>query len=96
MLEWSYAEHDELREAGKLGSKQLRGKISGKWGKDIDACIDDVQTIAKLNQQLHFASNNHVPVSTPQMFLGDTRLCDEDTDLGLPYTLAQLAPEVLK
>lgn len=96
MLEWSYAEQDDLRDAGKKGSKQLRDKISGKWGKDIDACIDDVQTTAKLNQQLHYASNNHVPVSTPQMFLGDTRLCDEDTDLGLPYTLAQLAPEVLK
>jgi len=49
----------------------------------------------QLNQQLHFAANNHIPVSTPQMFLGNERLCDEDTDLGLKYTLAQLAPEVL-
>lgn len=96
MLEWSYAEQDELREAGKTGPKQLREKIASKWGKDVDACIDDPQTIARLNQHLHYASNNHVPVSTPQMFLGETRLCDEDTDLGLPYTLAQLAPEVLK
>jgi hypothetical protein len=30
------------------------------------------------------------------MFLGDQRICDEDTDLGLRYTLAQLAPEVLR
>jgi hypothetical protein len=96
MLEWSYAEQDDLREAGKSGTKQLREKIAQKWGKDIEACIDDVQTTAKLNQQLHYAANNHVPVSTPQMFLGETRLCDEDTDLGLPYTLAQLAPEALK
>jgi hypothetical protein len=29
------------------------------------------------------------------MFLGDRRICDEDTDLGLRYTFAQLAPEVL-
>ena len=27
---------------------------------------------------------------------GDKRICDEDTDLGLKYTLAQLAPEVLR
>ncbi len=96
MLEWSYAEQDDLREAGKTGPKVLRDKISAKWGKDVDACIDDTQTTARLNQHLHYAANNHVPVSTPQMFLGEQRLCDEDTDLGLPYTLAQLAPEVLK
>lgn len=96
MLEWSYAQQDDLREAGKTGTKALREKITAKWGNDVDACIDDVQTTAKLNQHLHYAANNHVPVSTPQMFLGETRLCDEDTDLGLPYTLAQLAPEVLK
>jgi hypothetical protein len=30
------------------------------------------------------------------MFLGDRRICEEDTDLGLKYTLAQLAPQVVK
>jgi hypothetical protein len=30
------------------------------------------------------------------MYLGKRRVCDEDTDLGLRFTLAQLAPEVLK
>jgi len=37
-----------------------------------------------------------VPVSTPQVFLTKQRLCDEDTDIGLRYTLDQLAPEVLR
>ena len=49
----------------------------------------------KLNQQLHFAADNAIPVSTPQMYLGDLKVCDEDTDLGLRYTLGQLAPEVV-
>jgi hypothetical protein len=26
------------------------------------------------------------------MFLGETRLCDEDTDIGLAYTIRKLAP----
>jgi hypothetical protein len=30
------------------------------------------------------------------MFLGDKRVCEEDTDLGLKYTLAQLAPAVVR
>jgi hypothetical protein len=29
------------------------------------------------------------------MYLGDRKVCDEDTDLGLRYTLTQLAPEVV-
>ncbi len=31
---------------------------------------------------------------TPQLFVGDSRMCDEDTDLGLEYTLTRmLSPE---
>jgi hypothetical protein len=29
------------------------------------------------------------------MFVGETRLCDEDTDMGLSYTLRRLAPATL-
>lgn len=96
MLEWSYDNQDELRDLGKSNPAALRKKISDKWGAPILACADDNKTKIRLNQQLHYASDNHIPVSTPQMFLGEKRICDEDTDLGLKYTLAQLAPEVLK
>ncbi|HEV3193821.1 MAG TPA: vitamin K epoxide reductase family protein [Polyangiaceae bacterium] len=95
ILEWAYDTQDELRELGKKGPSALASKVAERWGADIGACIGKPQTTTRLNQQLHFAANNHIPVSTPQMFLGDKRICDEDTDLGLKYTLAQLAPEVL-
>ena len=48
-----------------------------------------------MNKHLHFAADNAIPVSTPQIYLGKQRLCDEDTDMGLRFTLRQLAPEVL-
>ncbi len=95
ILEWAYDTQDELRDLGKKGPAALTSKVAERWGPDIGACIGKGQTTTRLNQQLHFAANNHIPVSTPQMFLGDKRICDEDTDLGLKYTLAQLAPEVL-
>jgi hypothetical protein len=41
---------------------------------------------------LRYAVDNKLPVSTPQMFLGDTRLCDEDSDIGLAYAVRKLAP----
>jgi uncharacterized membrane protein len=95
ILEWAYDQQESLREAGKRGVGPLTAKVSERWGHELAACVGGKQVEAQLNQQLHYAASNHVPVSTPQMFLGDERICDEDTDLGLDYTLAQLAPEVL-
>jgi uncharacterized membrane protein len=96
VLEWAYTEQEFLTRAGKAGSGVLRAAIKQRWGEAMLRCVDDRKTDVRLNNHLHFASENNVPVSTPQMYLGKRRICDEDTDLGLRYTLMQLAPEVLK
>ena len=80
-------------EAGAPASGKLIGR---RWGAQVLSCLDASSTKVKLNQQLHFAADNAIPVSTPQMYLGDLKVCDEDTDLGLKYTLTQLAPEVVR
>jgi uncharacterized membrane protein len=95
-LEWAFDNQDDLREAGKSGPQALKKKIEARFGPELVACVDDRRTAIKLNQHLHFASQNRIPVSTPQMFLGDKRICEEDTDLGLRYTLSELAPRVLR
>jgi uncharacterized membrane protein len=96
VLEWSYDNQEELQALAKQGEKALTAKIAERWGSDLAACVSGKAAAAQLNQQLHVAANAHIPVSTPQMFLGEQRICDEDTDLGLKYTMAQLAPEVLR
>jgi len=95
VLEWAYDQQDDLVKAAKSGDAQLRGLIGKKWGAPLLACIDSAATKLRLNHELHFAADNAIPVSTPQMYLGDLKVCDEDTDLGLKYTLTQLAPEVV-
>jgi len=95
VLEWAYDQQDELVKAAKGGEAQLRAMISRRWGPQMLSCIDASATKLKLNHQLHFAADNSILVSTPQMYLGDLKVCDEDTDLGLRYTLGQLAPEVV-
>jgi uncharacterized membrane protein len=95
VLEWAYEEQDELTKLGKAGERELRNRIGLQWGTTMLNCMDTTATKVKLNQQLHFAADNAIPVSTPQMYLGDLRVCDEDTDLGLRYTLTQLAPEIM-
>ena len=41
-------------------------------------------------KSLRWAVANAIPVLTPQLFVGNSRMCDEDTDLGLEYTLHQM------
>ena len=96
VLEWAYDQQEYLTRAGKTDANRLRAVIKERWGEGMLRCVDDRKTDVRLNNHLHFASENNIPVSTPQMYLGKRRVCDEDTDLGLRFTLAQLAPEVLK
>jgi uncharacterized membrane protein len=96
VLEWAFDNQKRLAEAGKLGDANLKAVIQQQWGQALVSCLDSRETKVKLNKHLHFAADNGVPVSTPQVYLGTKRLCDEDTDLGLRFTLKQLAPEVLK
>ena len=95
VLEWAYDQQDDLVKVAKAGDAELRRVIAKRWGPSVSTCLDASATKQKLNQELHFAADNSIPVSTPQMYLGDRKICDEDTDLGLRYTLTELAPEVV-
>ena len=95
-LEWMYDNQEELTRLGKNGEPLLRAKVRERFGTDIDNCTEAKTTKLRLNNVLQYSVNNHIPVSTPQMYLGDQRVCDEDTDLGLRFTLGKLAPEVLR
>ncbi len=94
-LEWMYSNQEELATLAKAGDSLLRSRLRTHFGEAIDTCIDAKQTSVRLNNILQYAVTNELPVSTPQLYLGDLRICDEDSDLGLRFTLAQLAPEVL-
>lgn len=96
VLEWAYDEQDALTRAGKAGAPTLRALLEKRWGAGTLECIDSNETKQTLNKHLHFAADNAVAVSTPQVFLGKQRICDEDTDMGLRYTLRILAPEVVE
>ena len=93
VLEWSYDNQEAILTAAKAaaGPANVRAMISARF-PGLDACIDSKETKLRLDKVLRFIVNNKLAVSTPQMFLGDTRLCDEDTDMGLAYTLRKLAP----
>jgi uncharacterized membrane protein len=95
ILDWSYAHQEELAALGKAGKEQLAARVRAQF-PEVDACLDARETRKRLDHVLHFAVDNKIQISTPQIFLGAsyTRVCDEDTDLGLRYTLGVLAPRL--
>jgi uncharacterized membrane protein len=56
----------------------------------VAGCIDRDETKARLNNMLRFAMQNNMPIVTPQLYVSNKRLCDEDTDLGLNYAFKAL------
>ncbi|MBN2192040.1 MAG: hypothetical protein JW751_04430 [Polyangiaceae bacterium] len=103
VLEWAYQEQEYLLRAGKADldaghqkeAPVLREVIRRRWGDAIIQCMDSQATKQRLEKHLQYAVDNSIAVSTPQIYLGNQRICDEDTDLGLRFTLKELAPEVL-
>lgn len=95
VLEWAYESQDELLASAKAGAGvvNVRNKISSRW-PGLDACIDSKETAQRLDKHLRFIVKNKLPVQTPQIFLGDKKLCDEDGDMGLAFALPRLAPGV--
>ena len=93
ILEWSYHNQTELTSAGKAGKELVRAQVRARF-PEVDSCIDSKETKQRLDRIFHWMVDNKLQVSTPQMFLGDVRICDEDTDLGLRFTVGQIAPQV--
>jgi len=93
-LDWVFDHQTELAEAGKASDKKLEALLAKHFGARLKECMGSAKTKQRLNGHLHYAAENSVPLATPQMYLGTERVCDEDTDIGLSYTLKHLAPEL--
>ncbi|WP_242343850.1 vitamin K epoxide reductase/DsbA family protein [Anaeromyxobacter terrae] len=93
VLRWAFARQTELRELGARDEAALRVEIEREFPA-VAGCLGGALVRSKLTKSLRWAVANAIPVLTPQLFVGDRRMCDEDTDLGLEYTLGRmLSPE---
>jgi uncharacterized membrane protein len=95
VLEWSYQQQDWIMDQskGEGGADKARALVAERWPK-LAACAKTKETAKRLDKHLRFAIDNKLPVSTPQLFIGKTQLCDEDSDIGLAYTLRRLEPRL--
>lgn len=89
VLEWAFEHQEEIREATSRDPNAAAQMVRGRFPALAD-CIGSARTAALLNRSLRFAIANQLPVLTPQVYVANQRICDEDTDLGLDYVLARL------
>jgi uncharacterized membrane protein len=89
VLRWAFKNQEELRELASKNEAALRAKIEDKFPK-VKGCLGSPLVKNKLTKSLRWAVANAIPVLTPQLFVGNARMCDEDTDLGLEYTLSNM------
>jgi len=89
VLDWAFKNQAELRDVASRDDQQLRQRIEGQFPQ-VKGCLGSTRIKNQLNKSLRWAVANALPVLTPQLFIGDRRVCDEDTDLGLEYTVANM------
>jgi hypothetical protein len=89
ILDWAYGNQNELRDLAGAGDDTLRQRLEQTF-PNVKGCLGSARIKNQVNRSLRWAVANALPVLTPQLFIGDTRVCDEDTDLGLEYTVAHM------
>ncbi|MEW5849869.1 MAG: vitamin K epoxide reductase family protein [Myxococcota bacterium] len=89
ILAWAFEHQEELRGEAAKDEAKLRRRLGEVFPK-VKGCVGSAAIKNKVNKSLRWAVANALPVLTPQLFVGDRRVCDEDTDLGLEYTLAAM------
>lgn len=89
VLQWAFKNQDKLREAAATTDAPVRAKLEEKFPK-VKGCLGSTLVKNKLTKSLRWAVANGIPVLTPQLFVGTARMCDEDSDLGLEFTLAKM------
>lgn len=89
ILSWAFQHQDELRASAEKTDADVRERILTTFPK-VKGCLGTATAKNKVNKSLRFAVANALPILTPQLFIGDRRVCDEDTDLGLDYTITSM------
>lgn len=89
VIAWAFDHQDEVKKAAAQ-DPALASKMVGDAFPELKSCIGTPGVKSKLNKSLRWAVANQLPVLTPQIYVNGTKLCDEDTDLGMDYALTRL------
>jgi uncharacterized membrane protein len=86
VIAWAFEEQDKIREDTAKDPAAAARYVRAKF-PDLASCVGSPEARSKLNKSLRWAVANNIHVLTPQLFVDNVKLCDEDVDLGLDLSL---------
>ena len=89
VLDWAFAHQEELRNRGGSGQAAVYARIKQDF-PELASCIGQPAVKARVNKSLRWIVANSLPVLTPQLFVRNQKIPDEDTDLGLDFVLGRV------
>jgi uncharacterized membrane protein len=89
VLQWAFTHNAELRAQSEKDPTAIYQRIAHDF-PDLAACVNSPEVKANLNKALRWLAANSLPVLTPQLYVHGKKICDEDIELGLEYTLTRL------
>jgi uncharacterized membrane protein len=89
VIDWAFDNQEAISTAAREDAEAPR-RMARERFPGLSECIGSDAVRARLNASLRWTVQNELPVLTPQVYVGDQRLCDADTDLGMDYALTRL------
>jgi len=89
VIAWAFEEQDRIRKE-TAADPSAAARIVKQRFPELAACVGSPDARARLNKSMRWIVANGIRVLTPQVFVGNVKLCDEDVDLGLEYTLSNM------
>jgi uncharacterized membrane protein len=86
VVAWAFEQQELLLEAGKKDLEGVSRMIAARF-PELTACMGSPEVESRLNKSLRWTVKNQLPVMTPQLYVNGVKLCDEDSDLGMDFTL---------
>jgi hypothetical protein len=89
VIAWAFDEQDRIR-TETAADPGAAARIVKQRFPELASCVGSPDARSRLNKSMRWIVANNIRVLTPQVFVANVKLCDEDVDLGLEYTLSNM------
>jgi uncharacterized membrane protein len=89
VIAWAFEEQERIRNETRADPAAAARIIKQRF-PNLASCVGSPDARSRLNKSLRWIVANNIRVLTPQIFIDRVKLCDEDVDLGLEYTLSSM------
>jgi uncharacterized membrane protein len=89
VIQWAFEVQERVRNETKADPTAAERIVKQRW-PELASCVGSPDAKSRLNKSMRWAVSNNIRVLTPQLFVNNVKLCDEDVDLGLDYALSRM------